>query len=250
MRSGFIVSQVLCSLLVLGVHAQRASAVKKPDEIILDHDVTRVLKHERDFDALNAELQRWVNAPLYLRVSVAEQMLPALAKVNEVDLREYRWERGTHDLTRTAGRAALAFERLTGASLTPVTPTAGAADLVANRREATTLFLLFRGTVVATAAELCPGPPLRELREKYGGRIRPDVHGQEAIESAKLMQDLLRAWFPLGKEMKDLEELVGSRGRKDGETAAFRFDMGVHGAIFRFVIRDGVIYAVTIEGIS
>ena len=68
------------------------------------------------------------------------------------------------------------------------------------------------------------------------------------MDGAKALLHLLAEWFPLGKELKDLEEIVGSKTRTDKDGATYKFSTGVTGGMFKFRIENGVIEAVTVVG--
>jgi hypothetical protein len=215
--------------------------------IISESAIYYVLKAEVFADDLWEKLHRWQVDPLYVRVSVAERLLPYLAKDDRVKTVIYKWEPGTHDLNRVAGRAAAAFDRLVGCNLTSVTPGATPEDLLTLRRDATDVFHFWRKTILNTIAELPPGKSTDELRKEYHGKIQTRNLRRDAAPACERMHRLLLDWFPIGKEMAEFHRITGAEGERVKDMAVFHFDTGISRYLIRLHVKDGIIWGVSFD---
>ncbi|MCI0528786.1 MAG: hypothetical protein L0Y56_15215, partial [Nitrospira sp.] len=70
--------------------------------------------------------------------------------------------------------------------------------------------------------------------------------------SVQLMDEFLRAWFPYGRRIEELQEILGvdvQSGKVVG-TATVRIDSGYGGWEYCFKLKNGVIQAVKKNGID
>lgn len=171
------------------------------------------------------------------RLSAAELLLPMLLASDPVEVVDYEYERGTHDLSMLAGRAAWMIERLNDCELPPVNRHGGYEALTDTHTIATAYASGYRKGLLAREAECAdPAAKQRLLLER---NPTPIVMNQQ-------MTDFLRQWMPLGKPIRVLEEIMGEE--KHIADGVRTYVYGRHTACsFYFVIKDGIIEQVFFE---
>lgn len=189
-------------------------------------------------------VERWKGALAFEKLDLLEQLLRRLEPDEPRETLNYAWREGTHDFRRLAGRVHWALGELLGVRLGPVTPMSTPEDLKTLSAEASRLVAAYRLGVVSFARER-KEPSTEELQRKYRGRIRPGIT-PTPFSSALAMRELLAEWFPIGKEIRTLAEIVGAAGNREAGEVSYLFDSGYGGVAYRFEVRDGRIESLNI----
>ena len=219
-----------------------------PRALTATHDALNALRNATSADMVKEVSDQCKGAPVYSRLALAEALVPLLARQEIRETPGYEWQPRTHDLGQIAGRAAFLLEVIVDTELPHVEPTSSEADLAAIQRVALAAVAGYRAGIMAVATERNVGESTESLKKAYKGKITPGIT-QGAPGSATAMAELLDRWFPIGKKIDDLAELVGSPGEKRNDGIAYRFDTGYGGSEFLFVVEDGVIVSVRISGL-
>jgi hypothetical protein len=190
----------------------------------------RCLRSSLRLQDLQQDLQLLAAAPMYLKISLARDVIPYLLAEESASVVGYRHEPGTHDLGKVSGRAAVAFETLLGVPLRP-------GDGVRERHEmALRSLAVYRAAIQAMSDEYGIGITTSEAARKFKGRFDA-VDGHESANRAGIaMLEFLAEWFPLGKTLADLERVVGRPAirREDGRMEyAFVTAYGGYSFLFR-----------------
>jgi len=196
---------------------------------------------------LEPRIEAWKGAPSWQKLAFCRELLPLLREADPCRTRDYEWKAGTHDLRLAAGRAAWVLERMLDVTLPQVRPDSQAAELDVVAEAAAAAFADYRARAIAEAesASAKGGRTVEELTKTYRGRIQPDLRAQAGASSA-MMARLLNEWFPIGRGIAELETIVGAAGKIDERGVTYRFDNGLSGSVFLFVVQDGVIEAVSV----
>jgi hypothetical protein len=163
----------------------------------------------------------------------------------------YQWKAGTTDLSRAAGRAKWAVERLLGVPLPHVLPSSSREELGKLRAQASLLVDAYRNGMIALAADHPPSPEaVADLKRRYAGKILPS-NPQLAWQSMEAMDALLSEWPPIGRKLEDLVSIIGPKP----ETAehygpgavSYQFMGAEFGVVYVFVMQHGIIRSVSVR---
>lgn len=192
----------------------------------------------------------WKGAQSFERLALAEELLDHFKSTEKCRIVNYDWKAGTDDMSCVAGRAKWAFEQIIGVELGNVTPTSSEEDLRRLHYDASRLLTAYRNGILSVAGDGETSPEkLKELKDKYGGRIKPGIH-RKALDSARTMHELLVQWGPIGKKAGDLIEVVGSEPDKEKEGMSFQFSTGYGGVEYQFAVSGGKIVSVKVHGLE
>lgn len=209
-------------------------------------DLEKFLRDEAQLSELRKTVSSMKQAPLYLRLSLAELLVDSLRDEAKATAITYEWKKGTHDRGRVAGRAAWALEQIIGKELKVVRPTTSAPQLGLVRDEAVRLVRSYRSRALRIRSGSEPSPDA--LKISYANKINPGISGELARKSSKAMNRLLSEWCPIGKRLSDLESIVGKPARVSVDKVYYRFDSGYGGVDYRFKVKKGVIESVLLFG--
>ena len=244
----FLAAVLIPSAYALGAE-QDTSTDAKPTYSL---DGIRGFVRDVELDGIRKAVQGWQSGPLYLKPGLVKALMEYLTSDEKCETRNYLWEKGTHDLNRASGRAAWALEGVVGIELTKIKPTSSKKELQAVRKQAENMAKGYEAGIMAAAAEFKPGKSTDELTAAYKDKIRHGIHSKDYEKSYKLMSKLFAEWFPLGKNLSELEEIMGSSGmRREGRVYVdYDFQTGWGGILYRLTIHDGMIVSVSILGID
>ena len=220
-----------------------------PQELVLCPESVGDLTHHRTAKGLSARIDKWMRAPSYLRLTMMELLLEEVLSQRRHDLVDYTYEQGGNDLGLIAGRATEALERLLGAELPKITPTSSAEHAKRVHAEAAKLLRVYRSGLLTLAGEYKIGKPKEVLRRAYDGKISPTRRAtKDVYRTACVLAKLLQEWFPIGKKMSDLEEIVGYKTLRASRSrhAIYEFDAGRSGYLFHFKLSGELIDSVSI----
>lgn len=178
-----------------------------------------------------------------------ELLLEEVLSQTRYYLVDYTYEKGSNDLRLVAGRATEALERLLGAELPKITPASSAEHAKRVHAEAAKLLRVYRSGLLTLAGEYKIGKPKEALKRTYEGKIeQKSQHKEEVFRAACLLAKLLQEWFPLGKKLSDLEEIVGYKTLRASRSrhAIYEFDAGRSGYLFHFKLSGELIDSVSI----
>jgi len=200
-------------------------------------------------DNLDEELAGWSRGHIHERLAAAEALLPLLVSKHvhggtmdqeQVDAR--------HNLSSTAGRAALCLEHILGISLPAVRVDPLDDEHEGLRVEASRLVETYRERVMVHAAENRTSPKrFAELKSTYCGQIMP-IGGPVSYDAIKQMDSLLAEWSPIGRRYEDLVSIIGVKGTR-AETyrpgaIRYRVESELRGIDYLVIVRDGIIVSV------
>ena len=77
---------------------------------------------------------------------------------------------------------------------------------------------------------------LRELKERYRGRIDVSATGQGGLDSNAAISELFREWSPLFIEVSHLLEVLGPPTERSAEALSYRFDGGRVGGLWTIYV--------------
>lgn len=248
-----VFSTTYCSIAValsLALGANAAEVAREPSKQAYSLNEVNGFLRAPSLDKMKKDIQDWLAGPLYLKPALLEELAGHVTPSQKRETRDYSWEKGTHDMNQPAGRAAWAVESLTGIDLAKVTPTSSEAEIQKIRGQAEKLIEAYNAGILAMALEIKPEKPLDELKGIYHGKIKHGVPSNDFQESFKLMSELLEQWFPLGKKLSELEDIIGSPGteREKSGGVEYRFKGGWNVILYRLKIDDGIIVSVAILG--
>jgi hypothetical protein len=204
------------------------------DTPVLADDAGRLFNATR-FSQVSEQPGRWKASPGYLKVTLLQALV---ARVG--DSAKATWEKSDedpkgYDFETVSGRAFWG-----SAVLTDYAPKDGkplADPEVAKKAIAAYCDAL---DAAATAKAYDVG----KLKAKYAGKITPGIHHGGAKANDQMFA-LLDEWWPLGKKLDDLEEIIGHKGEVKDGWVRFTFDTGFAGGASFFAVEDGVIRQVT-----
>ena len=246
-------SLLLCVACVLGsirvsdaaMHSTLVADVLHIDQLL----AYRSAICPRDIARFVTRLRR---SPTYLKLAIGERLLEELPVDDRAcpvrPIHGYAYQVGTNDLRRWPGRAAHALEHLMGVEMAKITPTSSKEELKLVQCEAARLFNSYRSGIMDLATEYDIGKKTALLATQYKGKIRP----QDWVEASRLMARLLAEWFPIGKDMSDLERIVGYKAEKSSARDEVTYDFigPLSGVIFYFTLKDGVIASVRLNTVE
>lgn len=212
--------------------------------------VSAFLSSTTDAGSLGRELASWKTAPIYQRLSVSEYLLAFLLDGNTCETVQYRRQEGRHDLNVVAGRAGWALEELLGEKLGTIGRESTKRAREGVHSEARKKVDAYRVRIVKSKMGSKTEESTEVLKARYEGKIKPGITGAEAAKYSGAMARLLAEWFPLGKKIGELQEIVGDPGEKDNEVVSYRFDSGLGGLEYQFKVKEGVIRSVLVIGLD
>ena len=96
---------------------------------------------------------------------------------------------------------------------------------------------------IASGRTLTPAQ-VEMLRTKYAGKIRTGIVHGKAFEYIRTLENFLDEWFPYGKSLQEMEQILDvSLPVKNGE-AVLSIDSGLAGQEYRFLLDQGMIRVV------
>jgi hypothetical protein len=211
-------------------------------------DAATVLRNTSSIASCASSMNRWKRAHAFEKLALVEGLARGLKDDETLETPDYAWTEGTNDFRRLAGRISWALGELLGIRLVPIRPDSSAEELATRSQEALRLAAAYRAGLLAAAADR-KEPAAEELKRKYAGRIRPGITDR-SDRSAQAMHELLAEWFPIGKELRVLADIVGSPGGEEDGGIVYRFDSGYGGILFRLEARDGRIERLSLHGLE
>ena len=213
------------AMLVLGVLAgmsQSATAidVREPLELMAISD----------YRGISNALQDVRQLPEVRQIILVDTLQDRLADNRMLRLEGYVFQAGEPDLRVVAGRAEWFIDQVV---LLPRRAVNSAQDLheriekwkagIASRRSAT---------------------PQHALKTKYAGKVQTGIVGGKAFEYIRNFDNFLDEWFPYGKSLRELEEILGIKLQIRNEEAVLVIDSGLAGVEYRFAHDHGTIRVV------
>jgi len=80
-----------------------------------------------------------------------------------------------------------------------------------------------------------------EIKRKYDGRIITGNTGNDCVQYAAMMQQLLEEWDPVGHTAEEVEFVIGRPYRPASDRLVYRFDSGYNGVEWSLWLKDGKI---------
>ena len=214
------VSRLRLLLAALSLGAAQVIAQENQSRNIAQADVADLLACTSQL-LLQQKISQYTNAPLYQKLWMADQLQHKLGSPDLCHLPGYSRRQGEHDLGRVAGRAAYTVERLLGVDLPLMTSEDGTAkseDVVRTVRSAIERNRQSKSRPRESAE-------IERLRHKYASTIRPGIY-DGAHKAAERMLGLFDEWFPLGRNINDLEDILGVAGTQTSDDRVYMFDDG------------------------
>ena len=216
---------------------------------------SRVYRLPRGIERLKAE-------PVYLQLSYAPYVIETLASDQRVETLDYEWDPGTNDLRYVAARGAWVLESVFGIKVAPINASTVKADRDQATRLAQVQFDAYRAGIMRTVEQYAIGRDIEELAQKYQAKIQEgtEEHPSHGFfkPAGPHLKRMLREFFPLGRKLSDLEYVIGrkafayepdlrERDTSEGVTGVFeyRYSDGMFGRAYFFLVRDGIIEAVS-----
>jgi hypothetical protein len=250
-----IIISTVCFLVVLPIiNLNAVDAQKSKDGVIkpvFSIDEVGGFFRREDLSGMEKIIQNWQKGPSYLKLSLLETLTDHLKTLEKCSTRNYIWEEGTHDLNRKNGRAAWAIEKLLEIKLDKITPDSTWEENQKIYNECANIVKAYRAGIMSAASEVKNIKTKEELTKSYKDKIKPGISTKHE-ESFNSMSSLLSEWFPIGRKLSDLEEIVGTPGtnRPKENCIDYDFQNGVDGVLYRFTVEDGIITSVLILGID
>ena len=218
-------------------------------EAIPTDDLLSTVFNAPDGATVKKAQQRILAAPLYLRVAIAELCVDAICAGKMFDTPDYAWDRNSHDLRTRAGRAAACLESILRVELPHVTLDTTADDLGKIREVAASRLMLYRQGLLDVGIAYKDDDLRKTLKEELNGKITVGK-SPDASNSARTMANLLDRWYPIGRPVVHLSEILGVAGEPGQHGVTYRFDTGYGGYVFEFSVKDGLIQSVHVRGID
>ncbi len=259
--------KVMCLLVVLGVFLQDAPKEPRGYEHIVPGWASGLSSTDHDQQTLQVAATGLRDAPLYRRVSTAPFLVERLANKTVVKMDDYV-PSGRHDLRVVGGRAAYLLEEAFPVILPRVSASSSASELEVVVQSAIQQLDAFRSGVVDTVRSYSIGENVEELRGRFHKLIFQGINDDErssgfGLNGSRAFEQMLEAFFPIGKQLSDLEDIVGVQAQafdttltdrisSEGVTGVFLYSAsnGLFGKAYVFWVVDGVIEAVNIKSIS
>lgn len=194
-----------------------------------------------DLEEVSDELRK---APLYLRLSIAALLVEETASYERCELRGYTYGNDDQDLNWVAGRSAFLLEKALGVPLPRLAPNSTTRHVDHLHAEAAKAYNALRQQIVAQHMAIRDPSVDPALKMKYAGKIDPTRSAARFDEDVLALYDLLNEWFPLGRKMRELEEIVGHEAQRYRDGFCYTFDEGYGGVRFVFRTREGLIDSV------
>jgi len=236
-------------------------------EVQWDRDLApgwyRGLGAEQTVETLEKAAQELKAVPLYSRLSVGVFLIQALNEDRRVKIPEYERPAGSHDIRRTAGRAAFYLEEAFSLTLPTITELTAAAELEQIQQSATLQLSAYRQGIVDAVIAYRLGTDSHAVRRTYQSAIQKgsptDTTHVFTGEASRSFAKMLDEWFPLDKRLVDLSSIVGRVPARfidreevqnlDEDLASatgiylYRFGFGglFSPAIYYFIVKNGVI---------
>lgn len=91
---------------------------------------------------------------------------------------------------------------------------------------------------------------IQSLKERYVNKIQIGIVGDAATSSIVFMDMFLDEWFPYGKSLAQMEDIINAKLIINNDSAVLQIDSGFGGYEYHFKTIDGVIYSVRKVGIN
>lgn len=234
---------------LVGQAASAGDAARRTARIVFVDEVRGFLR-KTTLGSCEAVVSLWRGSQSFERLALAEELLDHFKSTEKCRIANYEWKPGTDDMSRVAGRAKWAFEQILGVRLANVTPTSVEEDLRTLHYDASRLLTAYRNGILSVAGDGATSPErLKELKDKYGGKIEPGI-SLKAPGYSRAMHELPLEWPPIGKCIIDLYEVVGSEGRRTDDGVSYRFDTGYGGVEYQLAVSGGKIVSVRAYGLE
>jgi len=213
------------TVLVLGLLAGMSQGAKnldfrEPQLVMLITEYGEIWNAVRDLNGLSEAR----------RIMVVDALVDMLADNKRLRLDGYVFRPGEPDLRVVAGRAEWFIDQV----LPRETENSGLK--MKERIEMWKATAASRRTVTPQQVEV--------LRAEYGGKTHSGLVYTKAAESIRNMERFLEDWFPYGKSLKEMEQILDVKlSVRDGE-AVLLIDDGQAGLAYRFLLEAGTIRAV------
>jgi hypothetical protein len=242
-------SIVIIFFLVIAINAEEPKREQAKNMCSVDE--IRGFLRKNTIDQINKTIQRWQKCPLYLKPAILEALAEYLTSVEICEIRDYSYEKNSHDLNCAAERAALAFEKLMGIELIKINQTISKDAQQNIRDEAEKLIKAYNAGIIAMSGEIKHEKSIDELTKSYIGKIKHKKQTNDYEKSFNLMSELFLDWFPIGKKLSDLENIMGSIGiKRDDGSVEYNFENGWAGVQYRLKTVSGIIVSVSIIGME
>lgn len=188
-------------------------------------------------------VSQWPHAHLYQRLSVLDVLAEKLSVRDRCRISGNVAGAERYDMTVVAGRAAWMMERMMQVELPAIATNATPEDLTKLQAVGKQMVAEYRAQAMERHRKLIQEPPAEHLKAKYAGRITFGIK-TNVFASCKMFSCLLGEWFPLEKNMKELEYIVGANAASAAGGKVYYFDNGLVGAEFFFKMEAGKIKGV------
>lgn len=201
--------------------------------------------HTSDAKKLVVVVSNWPRAPLYQRLSILDALVEKLSQRDTYPISENVKGAERYDMTIVAGRAAWLMELIMQVQLPAIPRGISEADLAKVQSAGRQLAAEYRLKELDRARLLRQEPSVEKLQAAYVGRITQGIR-TNAINAWFQMSALLNEWFPLEKDMKDFERIIGTKAAPRDGGMVYDFDNGYVGGQFFFKVDGGKIKGVFI----
>ncbi len=203
--------------------------------------------------------------PLYTRLSVGRFLIEAVDDGTRVTMSGYERAAGTHDLSRVAGRAAYYLEHALPLTLPTITEATSEAELEQIQASARQQYEAYRAGVMDMVRTYDIGGNPEALARRYRDAIYVGVakehHSYQFFpEGRAAFERMLHEFFPVGKTLAQLEEVMGgmamayepdlkTRDSSEGVTGVFEYYYTdrMFGESYFFLVEDGIITVVNVR---
>lgn len=216
-------------------------------------DLSYILAGKMNADDFEKETLKWKTAPTRKKI----EKIPSILKCIQIDdclhMDKYIYEEGKNDLERTSGRAAEVIEVVYGLKAGKIGPKSSKSDIAAIFDRAKELLDAYAKGAIDMSKEIYSVSKER-MKEKYANKITFEVKNKDNVtkvrDGMRKMDELLKEWFPLGKKISDLEEIVGEKSdRKSKQNfAMYYFEMGMTTYRYEFQLDNDIIINIKIHG--
>ncbi len=250
MKTTFLFS--LFALVCVGVEVRGEDDALENGYLYFRTHTSGYLFWSKDAAKLQQIVETMRKKPLLYKVLAGPTFVNALTGDHPTPLDGFEWQEGKHDFNRYPGRAAWAMEELLGIKLPTVTPKTTKKELAEIQKEAERLLREHTKKIMKESGEGKVGRPTAEIKKLYHGKIVQSQDHEKSIAAGRVMAVMLDEWFPLGKKLSDLEEIVGYKGKswkmKEVEMrVAYHFGRDWPVFSFFFDVEKGVIVGLLIQ---
>ena len=224
---GLTVTNLKRAMLFLGVVAglsQRAIGIdiREPRELMMISEYTEIGSAVRDLNQLS-EVRK---------IILVDALRDMLADNRQLRLEGYVFRAGEPDLRVVAGRAEWFIDQVL---LLPRV----ADNSVPKINERIDMWK----ARTASGRTLTP-EQIGKLRTKYAGKIRTGIVHEKAFEYIRNLENFLDEWFPYGKSLQEMEQILDLSLPVKGREAILSIDSGLVGQEYRFLLDQGTIRVV------